>query len=319
MPEVAVLMTVYNGLPFLEKAVESILSQTLKDFRFVIVDDGSTDGTAEYLKSVEDDRVSVLTQSNQGTAAAANLGLGQIETPFIARMDADDIAMSDRLAIQLEYMKQHPDVGIIGSQVAPIGDTSHGGSLALPTSHQQIFKAMMEGRHGLAHSSLMLRTKTLKEIGGYWSLPLIDDWDMMLRMGEVSSMANINEVLLHYRVHQGSLNGQSMWRMHRHIQFAIERAKLRQNNEEMISFEEFEEAMAGRSWVYRLFERVHVHAMTQYRLGVAELYGGSRLKGSLRLMYSAVCSPSRAVHRIQRILVGNRSAGNRSEHSPRLG
>lgn len=319
MPEVSVLMTVYNGLPFLEKAVESILLQTLRDFRFVIVDDGSTDGTAEYLKSLDDDRVIVLTQSNQGTAAAANFGLTEIQTSFIARMDADDIAMPNRLEVQLDFLKQHSNVGIVGSQVAPIGDAGHGGSLALPTTHQQIFTAMMEGRHGLAHSSLMLRTQTLKEIGGYWSLPLIDDWDMMLRMGEVSSMANINEVLLHYRVHQGSLNGQSMWRMHRHIQFAIERAKLRQNNDEMISFEEFEEAMARSPWGYRFFERVHVHAMTQYRLGVAELYGGNRLKGSLRLMYSAVCSPSRAVHRIKRTLLGNRSAGNRSEQSPRLG
>ena len=173
---------------------------------------------------------------------------------------------------------------------------------------------MMEGRHGLAHSSLMLRTQTLKNIGGYWSLPLIDDWDMMLRMGEVSKMANIDQVLLHYRVHQDSLNGQSMWRMHRHIRFAIARAKLRQNNDEMISFEQFEKAMDRRPWGQRFSEQLHVHAMTQYRLGVAELYGGSRLKGAIRLAYSAVCSPSRTVHRIARML-----GGNRSEHSPQVG
>ena len=302
MPDVSVLMTVYNGLPYLERAIKSILSQTLKDFRFVIVDDGSTDGTSEFLKSIQDHRVTVVTQLNQGTAAAANRGLKEIETPFVARMDADDIAMPHRLETQLEFMRHHPDVGIVGAQVAPIGESGHGQSLALPTTHLPIFKAMMAGRHGLAHSSLMIRTDTLKQVGGYWSLPLIDDWDMMLRVGEVSQMANVDEVLLHYRVHQGSLNGQSMWRMHRHIGFAIERAKRRQRGEELISFEEFEDAMSRRPWLRRIAERMHVHAMTHYRIAVAELYGGSRLRGLLRLVYSASCSPSRTFYRIARMV-----------------
>lgn len=302
MPDVSVLMTVYNGLPYLDKAVDSILSQTLKDFRFVIVDDGSSDGTSEYLRSIKDDRVTVLTQSNQGTAAAANLGLKQIQTPFVARMDADDIAMPHRLETQLAFMKQHPDVGIVGAQVAPIGESGQGRSLALPTTHQQIFKTIMAGRHGLAHSSLMIRTQFLKQVGGYWSLPLIDDWDMMLRMGEVSKLANVDEVLLHYRVHQGSLNGQSMWRMHRHIGYAIDRAMRRQRGDDSISFEAFEDAMSRRPWIHRTAERMHVHAMTHYRLAVADLYGGSRLRGVLRLMYSACCSPTRTIYRVARML-----------------
>ena len=302
MPDVSVLMTVYNGLPYLERAIESILSQTLRDFRFVIVDDGSTDGTSAYLKSIQDDRVTVVTQSNQGTAAAANRGLKEIETAFVARMDADDIAMPHRLATQLKFMQAHPDVGIVGAQVAPIGESGHGQSLALPTTHQQIFTAMMAGRHGLAHSSLMIRTDKLKQVGGYWSLPLIDDWDMMLRVGEVSKLANVDDVLLHYRVHQGSLNGQSMWRMHRHISYAIERANRRQRGEELISFEEFEDAMSRRPWLHRTAERMHVHAMTHYRIAVAEFYGGSRLRGTLRLIYSAGCSPSRTFYRIARMV-----------------
>ena len=301
MTEVSVLMTVYNGLPYLDKAVDSILSQTLEDFRFVIVDDGSIDGTSEYLQSITDHRVTVLTQINKGTAAAANFGLKEIETPFVARMDADDIAMPHRLATQLAFMKQHPDVGIVGAQVAPIGEVGHGKSLDLPTTHHQIFKAMMAGRHGLAHSSLMIRTQCLNQVGGYWSLSLIDDWDMMLRMGEVSQLANLDDVLLHYRVHQGSLNGKSMWRMHRHIGYAIDRAKRRQRDDESISFEEFELLMQRRPWLNRMAERMHVHAMTQYRMAVAELYGGSRLRGMLRLVYSAFCSPSRTLFRIVRI------------------
>jgi len=90
MSEVTVLMTVFNGMPYLAEAVNSILRQTLSDFEFVIVDDGSTDGTADFLKSLEDPRISIIHQENRGTAAAANHGLENINTRFVARMDADD-------------------------------------------------------------------------------------------------------------------------------------------------------------------------------------------------------------------------------------
>ncbi len=295
-------MTVYNGMPYLKQAVDSVLNQTYSDFSFVIVDDGSNDETASYLKSLDDPRIVKLHQENQGTAVAANLGLKSVVTPFVARMDADDIAMPNRLERQLSFMQKNPEVGIVGAQVAPVGENGHGKSLALPTDHDSIFTSMMAGRHGLAHSSVMIRTEILNGIGGYWALPLIDDWDMMLRVGEVSKLANINEILLHYRVHSGSLNGSSMWRMHRHISFAIERAKRRQSNETPISFEEFEAAIDARPFYSRYSECVHVHAMTHYRLAVAELHGGKKLKGMARLGYSALCSPSRTFHRIGRLL-----------------
>ena len=176
-PRVTVLMTVYNGMPYLPKSVESVLGQTLTDFDFIIVDDGSNDGTAEYLASLDDPRVKIIRQENGGTADAANHGLEHVSTEFVARMDADDISMLDRLETQLDYMTAHPEVGILGAQVAPIGDQGVGNSLNLPQTHEEIFETMMNGRHGLAHSSLMIRTQTLKDIGGYWKLRLVDDWD----------------------------------------------------------------------------------------------------------------------------------------------
>ena len=107
MSEVSVLMTVYNGMPYLRPAVESVLEQTHSDFKFIIVDDGSEDGTAGYLESIDDPRVTVVRQENQGTAKAANHGLSLIETPFVARMDADDIALPTRLEKQLALSLIH--------------------------------------------------------------------------------------------------------------------------------------------------------------------------------------------------------------------
>lgn len=300
--EVSVLMTVYNGMPYLRLSVESILNQTLESFDFVIVDDGSSDETVAYLDQLSDPRVKIIRQPNRGTAAAANHGLEYISTPFVARMDADDIAMPHRLAKQLAFMKSNPGVGLVGSQVAPIGSAGVGNSLRLPQTHEAIHASMLKGRHGLAHSSVMIRTSVLKELGGYWSFPLIDDWDMMLRVGEVSELANVPEVLLHYRVHEGSLNGKSMLRMHRHISYAIERANRRSHNKAQISFEEFEALMAKRPVWRKWSEGLHVYALAQYRVAIAEIHGGKKLGGYLRLGWSACCSPSRTIHRLGRIL-----------------
>ena len=314
--KVTVLMTVYNGMPYLVESVESVLGQTLVDFDFVIVDDGSTDETAQYLGSLNDPRIKVIRQENGGTADAANHGLKYVNTEFVARMDAGDISVPNRLQTQLDFMLANPEVGILGAQAAPTGSKGVGGSLCLPESHHDIFAALMSGRHGLAHSSLMIRTRTLKEVGGYWKFPLIDDWDMMLRMGEVSQLANLPEVMLLYRVHSGSLNGQSMLRMYRNIGYAIERAKRRQTNREQISYEDFVKFKSSQAIWIRWPERLHIFAMTQYRLAVAEIFGGQKLIGYSRLMLSSLLSPSRTLHRLRR-MAGNRSR-NRDEGVPAI-
>ncbi len=306
MSEVTVLMTVFNGMPYLEQAVESILCQTLSDFEFIIVDDGSTDGTPAYLRTLKDPRVSVIRQDNGGTAAAANHGLKSVTTRYVARMDADDIALPTRLAKQLAFLQQHPNVGILGSQIVPVGDAGSGNSLSLPCTHEKLFPAMMKGKHGLAHSSVMIDADRLKSIGGYWSLRLIDDWDMMLRMGEISHLANLDEVLLHYRVHSGSLNGTSMMRMHRSIAYAIDRAERRQSNRQPISYESFVQELDSAPLFRRLSERLHIFALAQYRLAVADQCGGKKIAGAVRLGFAALCSPQRTVERIMRML---RSAG----------
>ena len=304
-------MTVYNGMPYLELAIDSILNQTEANFQFVIVDDGSDDEARNYLESLTDERIKLIRQSNQGTAAAANRGLKECTTEFVARMDADDIAVLDRLEKQLAFLNANPNVGIVGAQVAPLGSKSVGRSLNLPTDHATIFAEMMEGRHGLAHSSLMIRRSVLDQIGGYWSLPLIDDWDMMLRMGEVSELANLDEVLLHYRVHSGSLNGKSMKRMQLHIAFAVDRAKRRQSGESEIDFEAFKKLRSMRpAWV-KLKEQADIYALANYRVALADIQGTKPFAGWMRLAWASICSPIRTFRRLARPL---RSSSGRSRN-----
>lgn len=306
MDDICVLMTVYNGMPYLPLAVASVLRQTLRTFCFIIVDDGSTDGTAEYLRQMSDKRVTVIRQENHGTAHAANHGLEFCHTEFIARIDADDVSLPTRLERQRDFLVEHPEVGLVGTQVAPLGDQGTGGSVKLPVEHDEIMAALMAGRHGLAHSCIMIRTDLLKRIGGYWSYRLNDAWDMMLRIGEVSRLANIDLVLHHYRIHTGSLNGSAMRRMQFSIAFACELARRRQAGLPAFSPDEFQAQRSARPWRHKALEAVDLHARCQYRLALAEWLGHSHMRGALRMAWASACSPRLTVERIGRMI---RSSG----------
>ena len=104
MTRITVSINAYNGMPFLIEAVESILKQTMQDFILFIVNDGSTDGTADYLKQLTDPRIRVLDQANSGTAASSNRAISECNTEYIVRMDADDISLPTRLECLLQFM-----------------------------------------------------------------------------------------------------------------------------------------------------------------------------------------------------------------------
>jgi glycosyltransferase involved in cell wall biosynthesis len=112
VPRVSVVMSVYNGLPFLREAVQSILCQTFEDFEFVIINDGSTDDSLSYLRSVEamDSRVRILDQANAGLTRALIRGVNEARASLIARMDADDLSTPDRLQKQVAVLDGRPDL-----------------------------------------------------------------------------------------------------------------------------------------------------------------------------------------------------------------
>jgi glycosyltransferase involved in cell wall biosynthesis len=308
MPRVSVLTTVYNGMPYLPKAVESILNQTFVDFDYIIVDDGSNDSTPEYLASLTDPRIKVITQSNTGTGPAAQHGLTYCTGEYIARMDADDYSLSTRLEEQVAYMDAHPEVGLLGCQMAPMGDKGVGRSLEMPTNHEKIFSDMMAGRHGIAHSCLLIRATRLREVGGYWTLPLQDEWDMTLKVGEISKLANLDKVLFYYRVHSGSLNGTGMRRMRFSIDYSIECARRRQQDLAPISHTDYAAQMAMRPWWKKAVESIELHARSHYRLAIAERQGDHPVRGTLRLAWAAACSPTLTIQRVARMFQRPRAA-----------
>src|SRR6478609_4579665 len=165
IPDVSILMPVYNGMPYLRQAIESVLAQTLNNWQCVIVNDGSRDGTRDYLSSLGDERFLIIDQENAGISAAINRGFELCTARYIARLDADDIALPTRLAEQVAFLDAHPEVALVGTQVVPMGACGAGSSLKLPTAHAEIMSDLIAARHAVAHSSAMIRADLLRELG----------------------------------------------------------------------------------------------------------------------------------------------------------
>lgn len=307
---VSVLMAAYNAMPYLPAAVDSVLGQTLADFEFVIVDDGSTDGTPEYLASLEDPRVRVVTRENGGLAAALNTGLAHCRAKYVARMDADDLSLPERLERQAAYLDLHPEVGCVGCQTSHFGATRVGGSLKMPATHTEIRRALEEGRHAIVHASVMARTELVRQVGAYWPYRLVsEDHDLFLRLSEASQIATIGPVMYHVRVHSGSLNGRYMKSIRRGIDYARELATRRGAGRPPISYEEFAVSRDSAPLHRRALEWLDAYARSSYLAGVGDLYGDRALRGKLKLALAASLAPKLTVQRVHRMLTGGRARG----------
>lgn len=199
-------MPAFNAERFLVAAVESILGQAFRDFEFRIFDDGSTDRTLETLCRLasKDARIVVQSARHQGYTPLLNKGVSQSRGEFIARMDADDIAMPDRFARQIEYLQKHPECVAVGSSIQLIDEDGDPFTIQhCPTTHEEIDAAHLRGGGGtMPHPSLMMRTEAIRRVGGYHTeYEPAEDLDLLLRLAEIGRLANLGEPLLKYRVH----------------------------------------------------------------------------------------------------------------------
>jgi glycosyltransferase involved in cell wall biosynthesis len=201
-PKVSVLMPVFNGEPFLATAIDSILSQTFEDFEFIILDDGSSDGSRRILADYErrDERVKVLlNETNTGIAGTLNRGLRVCRGEYIARMDADDVSLPQRLERQVAFMDNAPEVGVCGTWFTAFGDEQ--GTYRHPTEDAQIKIRHLIYDCAIAHPSAFMRKRMLDETGvTYPDLPAHDLW-FWIHLGFLTQLRNLPEALLRYRVH----------------------------------------------------------------------------------------------------------------------
>ena len=226
-PRLSILMTTYNGERFLSEAIVSILEQTFTDFEFIIVDDGSTDGSASIIRSfcARDKRVrGIFLDKNVGIPRAANRGLRAARAALVGRMDSDDICVPNRFAKQVSYMNKHPNIYILGCRAINVdefgnriekknckGSIIEGvGNYGIPfaTGRQRIADRIGKGEYPLLHATLIYRTSAVLALGGYREIfPVGEDLDlyerMLFRYGCV--FANLSSALYFYRRYRGSI------------------------------------------------------------------------------------------------------------------
>lgn len=222
----SVLMSVYNGNRYLPDAIEGILGQTFGDFEFLVVNDGSTDDTAQILALYDDPRITVLeNERNMGLAASLNRGLGVARGQYIARQDADDVSHPERLGKQVAFLDAHPKIGVVATTTEW---TDHKGNIARvwrqPTHNADIQEALLK-YCCVIHGSTMYRQRAIHELSGYdEEMRTAQDYDLWLRLSETWDLACLPQVLYKYRWHRDMASARREREQKRNAEMAVERA-----------------------------------------------------------------------------------------------
>ena len=206
-PVISVLLAVHNSFEYLGPAIDSILKQTYRKFELILIDDASTDGSSEILSKFQkqDERVIVLyNSSNLGLAESLNRGYRVSSGEFIARMDADDIAVPERFEKQKNFLVEHPEIDLIGSDAAIIDDSGRKTGVSTTISDPELLKKIIKYRTVAFHPSWMFRRCVFETINGYRDFPVCQDYDFLLRTVEAGfNVSNYPEVLICLRRYTG--------------------------------------------------------------------------------------------------------------------
>jgi glycosyltransferase involved in cell wall biosynthesis len=231
-PLISVIMPVFNSESYVAKAVESILSQSFREFEFIIINDGSNDGTLNILETyaASDSRIRLISRSNTGLTIALNEGLKIARGDFIARMDSDDVSYPYRFKLQYDYLLQHPEVVALGGFVLRIDEDGWPiNLLRRPQTHEEIDNLHLMGLGGgIIHPSAMIRKRAIQTIDGYRpeSEPA-EDLDLFLRLGEIGKLSNIPEVVLQFRVNSSGVSQSNTSKQIDRAIFVIKNARQR--------------------------------------------------------------------------------------------
>ena len=205
-PFVTVLMGVYNAATHLHESIDSILHQTFTDFEFLIYNDGSTDNTAEIVRSYSDPRIIFFDNSvNRSVSPNMNEGIDRARGRYIVRMDGDDIAHPERIAKQLAYMEAHPEVGLCGSAVRYIGASK---AIKLVPIDNRTIQYTMWLQNSFFQPAVIIRTQVLLENNLRYNsdYECAEDYKLWADMCGVTEVHNLSEVLLDYRIHQHQIS-----------------------------------------------------------------------------------------------------------------
>ncbi len=212
-------LPVYHAMPYLPEAVESLLAQTADNFHILAIVDGSTDGSLEYLQSVRDPRLRVISQPHAGLTATLNRMLHEADTPWLVRQDADDISYPNRIERLQEAIALHPDAGMFYSLAEYHPRKRSLGLFRCTRGTPQQLRKVVEAGYllSICHPSVALNVQKTLAIGGYRSFSHAEDADLWWRMALRYDIHLIPEALVGFRHNTGSISSQHSYTQELHV------------------------------------------------------------------------------------------------------
>ncbi len=305
-PLISVLMSVKNGLPYVRGTVESILAQTATDWEFVIVDNASTDGSAELIERIarNEPRIRLFRNpADLGHSGGLNRGLAECRGVWVARLDADDIAMPDRFERQLEFLRENSDVKVtsclalyINTQGETVGKT-----YSEPATRETFQRYLRENlAFGLLHPGAMVDRELFVKIGGYRAAyDPANDTDLWGRLADAGGVILVQqEYLMKYRVHGGSITSQSFERLRTKYQWARDCMRARRKGLPEPTWEDYVAARRNAPWWKRLNRWRKTNARKFYRQSAQDLISNHTFRAAFEVFLAMLLQPSYAAPRL---------------------
>ena len=210
-PEISVLMSVYNGIPFLKESIESILSQTFTNFEFIIIDDCSSDNSLSTIKNYaqNDNRIIYIENAKRlQLTKSLNIGMQVATGKYIARQDADDISLPNRFQSQIDYMKTNIKVGVLGTSAEYINEKDETILISRRPTNKAFLKWKLLFGNPLIHSSVMFNSELVRSLGGYDpKLVRSQDYALWSKFSNITDISQLPDILIKHRKHSKSIHG----------------------------------------------------------------------------------------------------------------
>lgn len=279
IPRVSVLMTIYNAEPYLRPAIDSLLAQTFKDWELIAVENGSTDTSMSVLKGYSDSRVRIFPlEKNIGRTPALRLAFNQARGDYIAVLDADDISSPDRLARQVAFLDQHPDVALVGSWAQHIDEHGKVFDVFEPPVNQEELQDCLGWTNPIIHSSALYRRQLAQEVGGYPAeIVWAQDLGLTLALARRAKIAMIADYLCQLRMLTASMTRSS-------------KNQIMVATEALLLFRRAADTLQLSAKARRLNRRAM--AIAEIKLGVATLRSESVWTGLKMILHGLVTAPS---------------------------
>ncbi len=292
--KLSVILPIYNGMPYLKDAILSLLDQTFQDFIIYAIDNGSTDGTREYIQQLSDEKITYINLQEKNLVNALNTGLEVASSPFIARMDADDIIHPKKFEKQMKYLEENEDIHVIGTLGQYIStDGKKHFNFDLPLSHDEIIETMIKKKNAIIHASIMFRSEIISLYGNYKNeyFPC-EDYELFLRIGNKIKFANLPERLYFFRVRKGSI-------MTTHFKKSIEQYYLVSKLYAHKYSNHYTVIEHPKNFHLSIFEKLDVLSVSMYRKGLYYYLNVSSVIGVFNFIIASLLNPFRLIQALK--------------------